>query len=141
METADVRRRVVETIERARRSAAERRVRTDEAGRAFGAFLEEKAVPLVRQIAGALRAAGYPFGVSTPEGAVRMTSEKTGQDYIEIVLDTSGDEPAVVTHVSRARGRRVIETERPVGTGPVATLTEAQLLESLMTELAPFVER
>ena len=40
MEISDVRRRVHETIERARRQAAERRTRSDEASREFEAFQE-----------------------------------------------------------------------------------------------------
>jgi len=141
METSIVRRRVTETIEHARRSAAQRRERSEEAARAYDEFLQHVATPLVKQIAGALRASGYPFGVFTPGGAVRLSSEKAPQDYVELTLDNSGDEPVVLGRVSRARGRRIIETERPVATGPIGELTEAQLLEFLLKELEPFVER
>ena len=54
METSAVRQRVTHLIERAKRSASERRARNDEAGRAYDRFLEQIAIPLFRQIAGAL---------------------------------------------------------------------------------------
>lgn len=141
MDTSIVRRRVVQTIERAKRAAAERRARGDEAARAYSGFLEHIAVPIVRQMAGALKASGYSFVVSTPAGGVRLMSEKTSEDYIELSLDTSGEEPAVMVHTSRARGRRVVETERPLVSGPIADLTEEQVLDFLVAELGPLVEK
>ena len=141
METSTVRRRVIEIIERAKRAAAERRARGDEANRTYEEFLQHIAVPLVRQVAGALKASGYSFGVSTPAGAVRLMSDKASQDYIELSLDTSGERPVVMARVSRARGRRVVETERPLADAPIDHLTEEQVLEFLVMELAPFVER
>jgi hypothetical protein len=98
-------------------------------------------VPVFRQVAGALKASGYPFGVITPGGSVRLTSEKTPDDYIELSLDTTGEEPIVMGHSRRSRGRRVIETERPIGSGPVGTLTDQHVVDFLMVELEPFVEK
>jgi len=141
METSEVRRRVSEVIERAKRGAAERRTRSDEASREYAAFLEDIAVPLFRQLAGALKASGYPFSVFTPGGSVRLMSEKSSEDFIELSLDTTGDEPLVMSHTHRARGRRVVESERPVFSGPVRNLTEDHLLNVLMKELEPFVEK
>jgi hypothetical protein len=96
---------------------------------------------LFRQISSVLKAAGYPFAVFTPAGSVRLMSEKAAEDYIELSLDTSGDEPTVVGRISRARGRRVVETERAVADGPVRDLSEEALLQFLLKELEPFVER
>jgi hypothetical protein len=141
MEVSTVRRRLQETIERARRAAAERRHRTDEAAKEYDLFLEQVAVPVFKQVAGSLKASGYSFGVMTPGGSVRLTSEKTADDYIELTLDTSGDEPAVMGHSRHSRGRRVREVERPIGAGPVSALTEEQVLNFLMVELEPFVEK
>ena len=81
MQTSDVRKRVRETIERARRRAADRRARGDEASHDFDAFLERVAVPLVRQIANVLKADGYHFTVFTPSGSVRLMSDRRA-DYI-----------------------------------------------------------
>jgi hypothetical protein len=141
MEISDVRRQVTETIERARRAAAERRSRNDEASREYADFLERLATPLLKQVAGVLKAQGYSFSVFTPGGAVRLKSDKTAEDFIEISLDTSGDRPSVVVHSSRTRGRRVMETERPLSEGPVREITEEQVLGVVLHELAPLVER
>ena len=69
MEISQVRRHVRETIERAKRAAVERRARTDEATGEFETFLTEIAIPLFRQIAGALRAERHMFSVFTPAGS------------------------------------------------------------------------
>ena len=87
MEISDVRRRVTETVERAKRSAGERRARADEAARDYATFLDSLAVPLVRQVANVLKVQGYLFGVFTPSGSVRLASEKSADDYIEIARD------------------------------------------------------
>jgi len=141
MEIADVRRRVHETIERARRQAAARRGRNEEADREFQRLLEFIAVPLFRQLANVLKIEGYQYNVFTPSGSVRLGSERSGEDYIEIVLDTSGDEPRVLGRIGRSRGRRVISAERVVGDGSPANITEEDLLAFVMKELEPFVDR
>lgn len=141
MEIASVRQQVLQTIDRAKRSAAQRRVRTDEGSREYAAFLQEIAIPLFRQVANALKAESYVFNVFTPGGSVRLMSDKNAEDYIELVLDTSGDRPLVIGHTSRGRGRGVLESERPIGEGPVRDLTEENVLQFLMKELEPFVER
>jgi hypothetical protein len=141
MEISEVRRRVGEAIERAKRTAAERRGRADEAAREYSTFLDHIAIPLFRQVANVLKAQGYPFSVFTPSGSVRLMSEKSSEDFIELTLDTTGEEPLVIGHCSRSRGRRVVETERPVGNGPVRNLTEEQALAFLLKELEPFVEK
>jgi hypothetical protein len=141
METAIVRQRVTAAIERAKRAAQERRTRTDEAAQAFPVWLEKVAVPVLRQIAGALKAAGYPFAVHTPSGAVRLASERAVDDFIELSLDPQGDDVWVVGRTRRARGRRVLESERPVRRCPVEDLTEEDVLTFVLKELEPFVER
>jgi hypothetical protein len=141
METSDVRRRVHETIERARRRAADRRTRGDEASRDFDLFLERVAVPLVRQIANVLKADGYHFTVFTPSGSVRLMSDRRAEDYIEVTFDTSGDAGRVIGHSSHLRGKNIIESEQPVGSGKPASITEEELLDFVLKELEPLVER
>lgn len=141
METADVRKRVVDTIERAKRSAQDRRTRTDLATKEFALFLERTAVPLCRQVAGALKAAGHPFAVNTPEGALRIVSERSAEDYIELTLDTTGEDLWVVGRTRRSWGRRVLESERPVRRCPVREVTEEDLLTFLLQEFEPFLVR
>jgi hypothetical protein len=66
-------------------------------------------------------------------------SDRTAEDSIEILLDTTGDEPRVIGHTTRSRGGRVLESERPVG--DPAVLTEGDLLDFLMQELETLVSR
>ena len=142
MEISDVKKRVLETIDRAKRNAAERRARIDEAGREYEVFLDQVAVPLFRQAANVLRAEGYVFTVFTPGGSVRLMSDRSAQDFIELFLDTTGDQPRVTGRASRGRGGRVLESEQPIGRpGPVRELTEDDVLRFVMKHLEPFVER
>jgi hypothetical protein len=139
MEISLVRKRLGETIERAKRQAAERRSRGDQASRDFDLFLQKIAVPLFRQVANALKAEGYAFTVFTPSGSVRLMSDRSASDYVELTLDASENPPQVMGQISRERGRRVLDTERAIGAPD--TLTEDQVLDFLLKELAAFVER
>jgi hypothetical protein len=139
MEVSLVRRRLNETIERAKRRAADRRARSDAAGVAFGRFLENTAIPLFRQIANILRADGYPYTVNTPSGSVRLTSDRRAEDFVEVTLDSSGDEPHLVLHSSRSWGGGVMESEK--GIGDPEKLTEDELLTAVLNELERFVEK
>ena len=142
MEISDVRRRVREAAERAKRSTTERRARNDEAAREYEAFLAQIATPLFRQIAGVLRADGYTFTLFTPGGSVRLMSDRSSEDYIELVLDTTGPQPQVVGHACHGRGRRVIKSETALGQGgPIRDLTEEDVLAYVVKELEPMVER
>jgi len=139
MEISDIKRRVLDTIDRARRLAAERRARNDEAAREYETLLDRTAVPIFKQVAAVLRAEGFVFTVFTPGGSVRLMSDRATEDYIELALDTSGTEPLVIGHTSRSRGRRVVESEQSIG--PPTTLTENDVLSFVLKALEPLVER
>jgi hypothetical protein len=139
MDIADVKKQVLRTIERARRGSADRRVRTETAARAYDTFLERTAVPMCRQVSNVLRAEGYTFEVFTPVGSVRLMSDRSADDYVELVLETSGDEPVVTGRTSRRRGHRTLQTETAIG--DPATLGEDEVLAFLLKALEPFVER
>jgi hypothetical protein len=139
MEISDIKRRVVDTIDRARRRAAERRTRHDEAAREYETFLDRTAVPVFKQVSNVLRSEGFAFTVFTPGGSVRLMSDRSAEDYIELGLDTSGDEPVVSGHTARSRGRRVVESEQPIG--PPAALSENDVLSFVLKALEPLVER
>jgi hypothetical protein len=66
-------------------------------------------------------------------------SDKTSEDYIELTLDTAGPEPVVIGHTSRSRGRRVVESEAPLGAP--AALTEDDVLSFVLKGLEPLVDR
>src|SRR5690242_17853375 len=108
MEVADVRRRVRAAIEAGRKSARERRERSDRATTEYETFLRDRAIPLIHVFASALVAEGHRFKVFTPSDSVRLAAESSPEDFIEIALDPTLDPPAVVGRVSRGRGRRSI---------------------------------
>jgi hypothetical protein len=142
MEIPEVRRRLRGAIDYAKREVAARRERSDAAARAYAEFLEQRAVPTFRTFAAALVAEGFRFKVFTPADSVRLASEHAGEDFIEILLDSTVDPPRVTGRTSRSRGRRTLSSERPVSAdaGP-AELTEEDVLQFLVEEIVPFVER
>ena len=91
MEISLVRKRLTDTIDRAKKQAADRRGRGDQAARDFEVFLQKIAVPLFRQLANALKADGYAFTVFTPSDSVRLMSDRAADDFIELSLDPSAD--------------------------------------------------
>ena len=142
MEVSEVRRRLRAAIEKARQAAAERRARNDAAARDYDVFLAERATPIFHQLAAALAAEGRAFRVFTPAGSIRLATERSPEEFIELVLDDSSDPPAVVGRTTRGRGRRMISTERALGSGaPVADLTEEDVLAFLLEEIVPLVEK
>ena len=87
-----------------------------------------------------LTAEGRRFTVFTPAGSVRLASDASGEDFIELSLDASQDPPRVLGRTSRGRGRRMVTTERPLDPA-VADLTDEDVLEFLLSEIVPFVGR
>ena len=142
MEVSEVRRRLRAAIEKARQAAAERRARNDAAARDYDVFLAERATPMFHQLAAALAGEGRAFKVFTPAGSIRLATERSPEEFIELVLDDSSDPPAVVGRTTRGRGRRMISTERALGSGaPVADLTEEDVLAFLLEEIVPLLEK
>ena len=142
MEVSLVRKRLKSAIDRARERSQQRRQRTAEAERAYQKFLDEIATPIAKQLANSLKAEGYAFTVFTPGGGLRLASDRGRDDYIELALDNTGDEPQVVGRLSRTRGSRTIEDERPVKPGVAPeSITEDELLEFFLDALEPWLER
>jgi hypothetical protein len=142
MEIAAVRQQILLAIEHAKRAAADRRAANDNAGREYGVFLDQVAAPLFRQAGNVLRAEGYLFSLFTPGGSVRLMSDKSADDFIEVVLDSTGASPLVVGRTSRAWGNRTNVSERPLNPAvPIRELSEADVLAFLLKALEPFVEK
>ena len=142
LELAQVRKRVQAAIAAARDRSQLRRQRAGEAERAFETFLEEVATPMMRQVQTALKAEGHAFTVFTPGGSLRLASERSRDDFIELALDTDGDRPQVVGRISHTRGSRTVDDERPIrpGVGPEA-LSDEDVLDFLLHALEPWLER
>ena len=142
MEVSEVRRQLKHAIDRAKVRAQQKRQNVAEAERAYAVFLEEVATPTTRMMANALKAEGYLFTITTPTGGLRLSSDRSRDDYIEFALDDSGDQPVVVGRVRRTRGSRTIEEERPIKPDTSPTdLTDADVLAFLVSALEPWLER
>lgn len=142
MEISEIRRRLKHTIEQTRRTAAERRERTDAAVKAYETFLERVATPVFKQFASALRAEGHLFQVFTPGGGLRLASERSAEDFIEFLLDVSGEHPVVLGRLSYTRGSRVLGREAALSPeGGIAGLTEGDVLERLLRDIQPLIAR
>jgi hypothetical protein len=93
-------------------------------------------------VAAALNAEGHTFKVFTPASSIRLASERSPDEFIELVLDDTSDPPVVVGRTTRGRGRRMITSERAVGSGaPVGDLTEEDVLAFLLEEIVELIER
>ena len=141
-EIAEVRQRVRQTIEQARLAAAERRARAAVAGEQGRRFIERVATPVARQVLSVLRAEGFGYRLSTPAGAVRLVSDRSREDFIDIAVDAGGDAVTIMTTVSHVRGQRVLTTERPLAADvEIEALAEGHVLEFFLDAIRVFVER
>jgi hypothetical protein len=142
METSDVRKRILEVLSSAKRDATERRKRNGEVLAAYEKFLEIVAVPVCHQVAGALKAERVTFVVNTPAGAVRLVSERSADDFVEIRLDTTAAMPQVVVHVEHVRGRERFVDVQPIRAGVlVDQLTDQDVLDGIADAIGVLVER
>lgn len=141
MEPSEIRRQVLQTLDRARRGAAAHRDEVERASRAAEALLPAAAA-LWKQAANVLRAEGFPFQVQTPAGALRFVSDRSPDDFVEVTLDTTRRPVALLGRVGLVRGRRHLDREVVVAEGhAVETIGDRQVLEFLLDALEPFVER
>ena len=142
METSVIRRRLRQALEDAKKATAERRARADVAQTAYATFLPDVATPVFRMVANVAKGDGHLFTVFTPADGVRLVSERHGEDFIEIWLDTSLDPPQVATRVNRARGRNVTTNEGLLRQdAPINALTEEDVLAFLLANIGTLVER
>ena len=139
---ADLRRRLRAAVEEARERSVERRARTAAAERDYEQFLTARAIPVFHDFANVLNGEGHSFKVFTPAGSVRLASTKSGEEFIELELDSSQDPPQIVGRASRGRGRRMVTSERPLKPRTsIAELTEDDVVQFLLAEIVPFIER
>jgi hypothetical protein len=133
---------VQQAIGAARDRAQRRRQHTADAERAYEAFIRDVATPVTRQVANALKVENYAFTVFTPGSGVRLASDRGRDDFVEITLDTSGATPQVIGRISRTRGSRTLDEERPLKPGAMPdTIGEDDVLEFLLGALEPWLER
>ncbi len=142
MAVSEVRKRSLDTLARAKSEAAARRARNAEVATAYERFLETVAAPLVHQVASILKVERILFAVHTPAGAVRLVSERSPEDFVEIRLDTSGQVPQAIAHVERVRGRETLVEDRPIRPGVlVEHLSDQDVLDEVAEALGRLLEK
>ena len=141
IEISEVRRRVRQAIEDARKAAVDRRGAVVQAHRDYELFLRDIAVPVYRMTASALKAEGYAFTLMTPADAVSLVRDSSG-DHVTIELDTARTSPTVMGRARFTAGRETTEIERPIREGTrILNLNEEDVLTFLLESLKPLVER
>ncbi len=92
-----------------------------------------------------LLAAGSPrvetrvADLETPAGAVRLASERSASDFVEIRLDTNAARPHVVVHAERVKGRERYEETQPIREGVgIEHLTDEDVLDALAGVIGVF---
>ena len=136
-----VRKRIQKAVEQARREAADRRARVQDAQKAYDEFLEARAIPAFRSVAVVLKAEGLAWEVMTPSGEVRLVPDRRRDESIALSFDGTADPPQAMVGITRGRGSRVLHSERPVkpGTPSIAALTEDDVIDMLVEELRPWL--
>lgn len=143
MDVSDLRKRILRALDDARKDSTARRQVVDAAAVAYQTFLDNTAVPLVRQAVAVLRAENHQFTANTPAGSVRLTADASPQTFLEFELDTTGTEPQVIGRVSLTRGRQgVVVEERPIAPGKaLKDLADDDVARFLVTEIPKLVMR
>lgn len=142
VEISVVRNRLNRAIEAARERAQQRRQQVATAEQAYDRFLTDVATPVTRLVANSLKVENHPFTVFTPSGGLRLASDRGRDDYVEFALDASADPPQVIGRISRSRGSRTLDEERPVKPGTtVGDVSEDDVLTFLLDVLQPWLER
>ena len=143
LDAGEIRKRLRQTIEAAKRDAVARRAALASEQTAFDAFLENHAIPVLRQVAAALKAEGHVFQVLTPAGTVRLQSDRERDDYLEIVLEAAKGTPKVIGRSSYVRGSQLQTSEDPIGEASalVSDLTDEDVFDWVLRVILPFVER
>ena len=139
-ELADLRRRVRQAMQDAKQKAAARRAARDEASQAWATAVAEVVEPAATNVAAAFTGEGMPFRLDTPRGTIRLVSERSADDYIEIVLDDSDerDAPEVIGRSVRARGRQSVTVVEEL-LGPPSQLTEDRVIAFFMNAIDPWI--
>lgn len=142
IDIGEVRRQLRLSIEAIKREAAAHRAEASTASEQFDPVLEQVAVPLFRQFTNALRAEGFLFRVQTPARSVRIEAERSGDNFLELTLDTERRPVAVVLRRSYTRGNHVFTDDEVIAEGgDLSAVSPAALLEALLRQVAPLVGR
>lgn len=142
MNVSDLRKQILRALDEARKDTAARRETADRASAEYEEFLSGVAVPLFRQAANVLRAEGHPFTANTPAGSVRLVSDHSPDDYLELELDAAASRPQVIGRRSVRSRRGLLVEERALAQGKaIRELTEEDVSGFLVAEVQKLVTR
>lgn len=140
MDVSELRKRILRALDEARKDATLRRTAVDEAARAYAEFLDQIAVPLLRQAATVLKSEGQLFTVHAPAGSARMVSSRAPETFLEVTMDTSGDRPQILGRVSVARGRQGrVEEQAIAPEKAISAITEDDVSQFLVREIPKLI--
>lgn len=128
-ELTDLRRRVRQAVQDAKRKAAARREARDNASKAWDEAVASIVEPTATLMAAAFTGEGMPHRLETPRGTIRLVNERSTSDYIEIVLDADEDRdvPEVIGRSVAGRGRQSVTVVEQL-LGAPDQLTEDRLI-------------
>ena len=142
MDSGEIGRRIRRTLVDAKAKAVERREQTTVAGVEGQQVMRRIVIPVMKTIASVLSAESYRCSISTPNGSVRLSFDSPRDAYIEVVIDTANDPPALIGRTGRTRGSRVLSNEQViVGHPAIGQLTEEDLVSFVQRELLLVIER
>jgi hypothetical protein len=141
MDVSELRQRILRALDAARVESASRRTETDAAREAYDRFLNNIAVPLLRQAQTILKAEGHLFTVHSPAGSARLAFDGHSDTFLEFALDTTGARPQVLVRTSVARGsKRVSVDEQVLSPGKaIADLSEQEVASVLVAAIPKIV--
>ena len=142
MDVSDLRQRILRALDAGKPDApARQRGQVDDARAAYERFLENVAVPMLKQAQGILKAEAHAFSVHTPAGSARLVSDAYPKTFLEFVLDVAGG-PRVLGRVSISRGSRVNVEEQPIASGKaIGDLNDDDVAAFFVTEIPKLVAR
>ena len=137
-ELAELRRRVRQQMQDAKRRKGERRAARDAAAKAWDTAVADVVEPAATVMAAALTGEGLPVRLETPRGTIRLTAQR--DDYIELVLDDDDDRdvPEVIGRTVVGRGRQGV-TVLEESLGAPDALTDDSVTEFLLRAIEPWI--
>jgi hypothetical protein len=141
-DVGEVRKQLKHAVDAHKRANAARRAESDEATKQFETWFQLVGEPLCREFTSALRGEGYQFRLQTPQGAARISSERSGDDYLELTFDSRRTPVALVLSRGYTRGSKTYTDERVLCEGArVDQVEPQQVLSALVEDILPLIER
>jgi hypothetical protein len=147
MDVAELRKRIMRELERPGHvpvkpaESGDRRATADRARRDFERLLDVTIVPILKQTADILRAEGSPCKVHTPSDAARLAFDKSSEDFVEFMLDTTPPPHVIGRSSAKHKKAGTLVEDRIVGVGrDVDEITDEDIVAFLLPAIARIVK-